>query len=169
MDLESLRRSVTSGAAAAVSPEAEDFFLRRGVARALLITIQAGYLAMYGGALSHAEALEKGVLSVFAGMALPLIFVLAMCGVAVRLYLMAAVGLDHPATGVKFRRLFIPLLALDAIWAAAPLLLVDKLGKFGWLMLGAVAALVYLPFCQRTLIQCAYRSVVAARTPVPGK
>jgi predicted Ser/Thr protein kinase len=165
VDLENLRRNLSGGTAAAVVPPEEEFGLPRGLARGLLLLIQIGYLCMYGAALVHAEALEKGILSVLGALTVPLAVILAMCGIAVRLYLLAAVGLDHPAAGVRFRRLFPALLALDAVWAASPLLL---FGKLGWPALGAVAALAYLPFCQRTLIQSAYQLTAAARTPAPS-
>ena len=164
VDLENVRRNLSGGAAAAVVPPEEEFGLPRGLARGLFLLIQLGYLCVYGAALIHAESLEKGILSVLGAVAVPLAVILAMCGIAVRLYLLAAVGLDHPATGVRFRRLFPALLALDAVWAGSPLLL---FGRLGWPALGAVAALAYLPFCQRTLVQNAYHLTAAARTPAP--
>jgi len=137
---------------------AEEFALPRGVARPLFLLIQAGFLAMYCAALYKAEAIE-GVLGRLllssAGMVTPVI-VLAMCGIAVRLYLLSAVGWDHPEAGVKFRRLFPVLFVLDALWSASPLLLVREIG-YG-LALGSVAALAYLPFAQRTLMSSAYRN-----------
>jgi len=39
---------------------------------------------------------------------------------------------------------------LDELWALAPFLLIQKIG-FG-LALGATAALLYVPFAQRTLV-----------------
>jgi len=165
VDLENLRRNLSGGTAAAVVPPEEEFGLPRGLARGLFLLIQLGYLCIYGAALIHAESLEKGILSVLGVVAVPLVVILAMCGIAVRLYLLAAVGLDHPAAGVRFRRLFPALLALDAVWAASPLLLFQRLH---WPVLGAVAALAYLPFCQRTLVQSAYQVTAAARTPAPS-
>lgn len=137
----------------------EEFALPRPLARSLFLLIQAGYLAMYCAALYKADALEEVlaiVLFAYAEWVTPIILVSAMCGIAVRLYLLAAVGLDHPASGEQFRRLFPALFVLDALWATSPLLLVRKIG-FG-LALGSAAALAYLPFAQRTLIQSAYRN-----------
>ena len=85
------------------------------------------------------------------GIGVPLVIVSAMCGVSVRFYLLSSVGLDHPAAGKKFLRLFPVLFLLDTLWAISPLLLAQKIG-YG-LALVAVSALVYLPFAQRTLIQ----------------
>jgi hypothetical protein len=131
-----------------------EFSLPRPAARKLFLLIQVGYLAMYGAALYRAEAIEEEVLQAVvpdsAGVITMGILVLAACGIAVRLYLLSSVGLDHPHAGMKFRRLFWPLFGLDALWAASPLLLAPTIG-FG-LALGSVAALAYLPFAQRTLM-----------------
>ena len=141
------------------TPSEQEFALPRATARALFLTIQAGYLAMYCAALYYAATLEQAVdrgLTLPAGLLTPFVIVFAMCGIAVRLYLLSAVGLDHPATGAKFRRLFPVLLLLDGLWAASPLLLAGKIG-YG-LALACVAGLAYLPFSQRTLIQSIYRN-----------
>jgi len=138
----------------------EEFSMPRPVARSLFLLIQGGYLAMYCAALYRAEAIEEevlgGVLPDSAGVVTLVILVLAACGIAVRLYLLSAVGLDHPEAGVKFRQLFPFLFILDALWAASPLLLAPTIG-FG-LALGSVAALAYLPFAQRTLMLSSGRS-----------
>jgi DNA-binding winged helix-turn-helix (wHTH) protein len=152
---------------AAIAPEAE-FSLPRARARVLFLVIQAGYLAMYCAALYKMEAVEEalgGVLLVSASMAEPLAIVTAMCGIAVRLYLISSVGLDHPAAGPKFLRLFPILFLLDTLWAASPLLLARKIG-YG-LALGSVAALAYLPFSQRTLMSSIYRSSKASDGATP--
>ena len=130
----------------------------RPMARTLFLVIQTGYLAMYGAALYKADAIEEvssRVLLASADVVAPLVLVSAMCGIAVRLYLLSSVGLDHPEAGVKFQRLFPTLFVLDVLWAASPLLLVRRIG-FG-LALGSVAALAYLPFVQRTLMLSARR------------
>jgi DNA-binding winged helix-turn-helix (wHTH) protein len=147
--------SQAAGLAATVprTPEA-DFSLPRPLARLLFLTVQGGYLAMYCAALYKAEAVRELLargLGGWAAMAGPLVLIIAMCGIAVRLYLLAAVGLNHPAAGANFRRLFPALFILDLIWAVSPLLLIHNIG-YG-LALGAIAPLAYLPFCQRTLIQ----------------
>ncbi len=95
---------------------------------------------------------------------MPLLTVSAMCGIVVRLYLLSAVGLDHTATGVRFRRLFPALLVLDSLWATLPLLLAWKIGP--GVALGLVAALAYLPFSQRTLIQKAYPEVKSKESAI---
>jgi hypothetical protein len=79
---------------------------------------------------------------------------LAMFGIAIRLYLISAVGWRHPAAGRKFTLLFPVLLLFDGIWAASPLLLSRRIG-FGVALIG-VAMLAYVPFAQRTLIRAIY-------------
>ena len=135
-----------------------DFRLPRPMARLLFLAVQGGYLAMYCAALYRAEAIEEVLARVFGGRAAvvaPLMLIVAMCGITVRLYLLSAVGLNHPAAGAKFLRLFPALFILDTLWAVTPLLLVRKIG-YG-LALGSIAPLAYLPFSQRTLVQCIYR------------
>jgi cholera toxin transcriptional activator len=83
-----------------------------------------------------------------------LVIVAAVLGVPTRLYLLAAVSFDYRKLGEKFRRLFWFLLPLDVLWALAPFLLVGYIG-FG-LAYAATAALLYVPFSQRTLIRMTY-------------
>ena len=150
---------VATSQSAALAPETavaagSDFSLSLPLARLLFLTIQCGYLAMYFAALYRAEAIEEVLTSVSAGLATivaPLVLALAMCGIAVRLYLLSSVGLNHPAAGAKFRRLFPALFILDTLWAVSPLLLVRQIG-YG-LALGSIAPLAYLPFSQRTLVE----------------
>ena len=135
------------------------FALPKGLAQVLFLIIQAGYLAMYCSTLYYVGALEQalsGFRPVPVVLTLPLVIMTAMCGIAVRLYLVSSVGWAHPAAGLKFHRLFPVLLVLDGLWAASPLLATGKIG-FG-LALAGVAGLAYLPFSQRTLIQSIYRS-----------
>jgi hypothetical protein len=46
------------------------------------------------------------------------------------------------------------ILALDQLWAVAPFLLMQKIGLGA--AFGASAALLYVPFSERTLIRTAY-------------
>jgi len=137
-----------------VLPPETEVAVPRGVGRALFLTIQVGYLAMYFAAAYQVDSLHRaleGFLMPGAGIGAPFVIVSAMCGVSVRLYLLSSVGLDHPAAGKKFRQLFPALFLLDTLWAISPLLLAQKIG-YG-LALVAVSALVYLPFAQRTLMR----------------
>ena len=162
---ESPPRAVSNGAVSNMAPpltpmdfvEAESALLSAGVARALFVVIQVGYLALYCSTLYYIELLGE-VFSTFRVTVpdpiLSLIIVTAMCGIAVRLYLVSSVGLAHPAAGMQFQRLFPAVLFLDGLWAASPLLAGLNIG-FG-LSLAAVAGLAYLPFSQRTLIRNIY-------------
>jgi len=51
-------------------------------------------------------------------------------------------------------------LILDQLWAIAPFLVMDRIG-FGP-ALGTTAALLYVPFAERTLIRMAYASRMAS-------
>ena len=52
--------------------------------------------------------------------------------------------------------MFPVILALDQLWAVAPFLLAEKIG-FG-AAFAATAALLYVPFSERTLVRLAYPS-----------
>jgi hypothetical protein len=75
-------------------------------------------------------------------------------GIPLRCYLLSAVGFDHQRLDEKFRQMFPFVLALDQLWAIAPFLLMEKIGLGA--AFAASAALLYLPFSERTLIRLAY-------------
>ena len=77
--------------------------------------------------------------------------VTALVGLVVRLYLISATALDYHLLGEKFRVLFPALFVLDMLWALAPFMLADRIGL--GLALGSTAALIYMPFAQRTLVR----------------
>ncbi len=139
------------------------------LARALLILLQILYLSMYAFALvyyfdvlqklfeyvvhytgrdnAHAIAITKALTF--------LLLVSGCCGIPVRLYLMASVGFNDPATGRQFARIFVWLFLLDELWALSPFLLAGR-----WpagITLICAATLAYLPFSHRNLIRNAYR------------
>jgi serine/threonine protein kinase len=135
----------------------EDFLLPRGMALFFFMVAQVGYLALYLAVMYHVEAVSvilEGDFNLPATPGFVGTVILAMCGIAVRLYLISAVGWHHPAAGQKFMMLFPVLLVLDAIWAASPLLLWRDI-PFGFAFVG-VALLAYVPFAQRTLIRTLY-------------
>jgi thiosulfate reductase cytochrome b subunit len=123
----------------------------------VFLLAQFGYLALYGAAMYFIEAIGQ-ILSmdflVPERGAVIATLILAMWGIATRVYLISAVGWRHPSAGQKFTLLFPVLLLLDGIWAASPLLLWRKLG-YGPALTG-VALLAYVPFSQRTLIHAMY-------------
>ena len=127
----------------------------RGLTRSLFALIQIMYLAFYIEALFHWHGVEQ-VSWADANSPLILIVVLVTAGVGipVRFYLLSAAGFDYALLGEKFRKIFIPLLALDELWAIAPFLILDNIG-FG-AAFAATAALLYVPFAEQTLVRMAY-------------
>ena len=125
--------------------------------RFLLITLQLMYLTFYLVALDRLEDIHRlaQILIPGSGWALPMVtLVTAGIGIAARLYLLSSITFDHPQFGAKFRQLYILLLPLDQLWALSSLLLVTRIGL--GLAFGAMAALLYCPFAQRTLVRMAY-------------
>ena len=121
--------------------------------RTLLLLIQAMYLAFYLGALanlseifdifSDARLLSPSTLTA-------LLVTTAVVLIPVRLFLFAAVAFDFQQLPSKFRKLFPVLLGMDLLWALSPFLLVHHISL--GLALGMTAALVYMPFAQRSLV-----------------
>ncbi len=127
----------------------------RGLTRTLFALLQLMYLTFYLEALIHWEGVyriawpEAGVPIVFIA-----VLVTAAVGIPLRCYLLSAVGFDYSRLGEKFGRIFLGVLLLDQCWAVAPFLILDHIG-FG-IALGSTAALLYVPFAERTLIRMAY-------------
>jgi cholera toxin transcriptional activator len=125
----------------------------RALVRTLLLLTQAMYLAFYLGALANIPEIEE----IFADARLfspailaTLLVTTAVVLIPIRLYLFAAISFDFPQLPAKFRRLFSVLLWLDLLWALSPFLLIHHISV--GLALGMTAALVYMPFAQRSLI-----------------
>ncbi|MGA3318672.1 MAG: winged helix-turn-helix domain-containing protein [Candidatus Korobacteraceae bacterium] len=125
----------------------------RVLVRTLLLLIQAMYLAFYLGALanlaeifdifSDARLLSPSTLTT-------LLVTTAVVMIPVRLFFFAAVAFDFQQLPTKFRKLFPVLLGMDLLWALSPFLLVHHVSL--GLALGMTAALVYMPFAQRSLV-----------------
>jgi cholera toxin transcriptional activator len=129
----------------------------RNAVRRLFILAQVMYLCFYVAALAKIEAVHAILASVFGAAADPIagaIVITALGGIPVRFFLMTAVAFDYSGFGTKFARIFPVLVALDEFWALSPLLMAPKIG-FG-LALAITAALIYLPFGQRTLVRMSY-------------
>jgi cholera toxin transcriptional activator len=125
----------------------------RALVRALLLLTQAMYLAFYLGALANIPEIEEIFTDarLFSPVILTTLLVTtAVVLIPVRLYLFTAVAFDFQQLSAKFRRLFLVLLWLDLLWALSPFLLVHHVSV--GLALGITAALVYMPFAQRSLI-----------------
>ena len=130
----------------------------RSSARVLFGLIQIMYLIFYLSALFRWENTYQASFTTW-GRGGTVAFVTylgtALVGIAVRLYLISATAMDYHLLGEKYRILTPALFALDMLWALAPLLIADRIG-LGF-ALGACAALVYMPFAQRTLMKMMQR------------
>jgi len=157
VDLAALRRSLEpsgrNSAAMATAP-APPLSITRGTVRALLMLIQFSYLVMYALALYKFHDVLRVSHELYASPVLGgLLLTAGVLGVPVRLYQFTALAFDYSDLGRKYRWLFLPVLFLDEVWAATPLLF---LGQLHGLVLLCAAALAYLPFSQRTLLYAAY-------------
>src|ERR1019366_5847389 len=124
--------------------------------------LQAMYLIFYVSGLAHLRATER-VASGFLPDWEALVIVGAVLetgavGIPLRFYLLSAVGFDFRKLGGTFVRLFPFVLALDQLWVIAPFLLLPQIGV--GLAFAATAALLYVPFSERTLVRMAYSSSV---------
>ncbi len=138
-------------------PQAELPNVHRGATRILLALIQIMYLGFYITALAmlgRVGEISEQFLGGQSWLLVVVVIVTAVLGIPVRLYLLAAIVFDYRKTGEKFLRIFPATLALDFVWALAPFLLTNKIGI--GLAFAATAALLYLPFSQRTLVRMTY-------------
>jgi DNA-binding winged helix-turn-helix (wHTH) protein len=122
------------------------------VVRTLFSLIQAIYLTFYVVSLGRLTVLGE-ILPVGGNLAhvvFVTVIVTAVLGKPIRLYLLAAIAFNYRGLNAKFQKLFPFLLVLDELWALAPFLIVQQIGA--GLALAATAALLYLPFSQRTLL-----------------
>jgi hypothetical protein len=126
--------------------------VRRKYVRALFLLIQIMYLSFYVAALAGLtrvhELLEQTVS--YPSSAMTLLVISAVIALPIRLYLISAVTFDLSGLSDKFHRLFTVTFPLDELWALSPFLLTPQIGV--GLALAATAALIYVPFAQRTLL-----------------
>jgi cholera toxin transcriptional activator len=142
----------------ALHPDLEVPIPRRALTRGLFALAQAMYLIFYVTALFRIHAVQ-GIADSFlpqwgATVLASTVLVTAGVGIPLRCYLLSAVGFDYQRLGEKFQRMFPFILALDQLWAVAPFLLMQKIGLGA--AFAATAALLYVPFSERTLIRMAY-------------
>jgi cholera toxin transcriptional activator len=129
-----------------------------GIVKILFSLIQVMYLSFYVIALARLHWVEP-LLSqavrhpkwIFA-----LLIATGLIGIPVRLYLLSAAIFEYRGLPPNFLRLFPFVIALDELWALAPLLAVEVIGV--GLALAVTAALLYLPFSQRSLMLMAERN-----------
>jgi cholera toxin transcriptional activator len=131
---------------------------RRGLVRALFALIQVMYLIFYVSGLAHLHDADRVASSFLPGwralLIVGAILVTGAVGIPLRFYLLSAVAFDFRKLDQTFGRLFPAVLALDQLWAIAPFLLLPQIGV--GLAFAATAALLYVPFSERTLVRMAY-------------
>lgn len=142
----------------ALHPELHVPVPRRGLVRALFALIQAMYLIFYLSGLAHLHDVDQVASSFLPGwralFIVGAVLVTGAVGIPLRFYLLSAVAFDFRKLGGTFVRLFPFVLALDQLWAIAPFLLLPQIGV--GLAFAATAALLYVPFSERTLVRLAY-------------
>ena len=118
----------------------------------LFFLIQLIYLTFYVLSLARLPEVRLVLTDAaeHARLILVALIVTAAAGIPTRLYLLTAAAFNYRGLGRNFRKLFPFLLLLDELWALAPFLAAQQLG-FG-LALAITAALLYLPFAQRSLL-----------------
>ena len=126
--------------------------VRKESVRILFSLIQLLYLIFYIillVRLSFAEAVLNDW-GRYAFTVLMALVVTAAIGIPVRLYLLMAMAFRYQGLNEKFKKLFPFLLVLDEMWALTPFLCVQQIGL--GLAIATAAALLYLPFSQRSLL-----------------
>ncbi len=150
--------AVATAATTMDHPELEVPLPNRGLMRGLFGLIQIMYLIFYLSALFHLPDLDRITESFLPGWRSFALFVAVIVtagvGIILRCYLLSAVSFDYGRLREKFERIFLLILPLDELWAVAPFLITERIG-FG-AAFAATAALLYVPFAERTLLRMAY-------------
>ncbi|MGB6385339.1 MAG: winged helix-turn-helix domain-containing protein [Terriglobales bacterium] len=143
----------------ALHPELHVPVPRRGLVRALFALIQVMYLIFYVSGLVHLRDADRVASRFLPGwralFIVGAVLVTGAIGIPLRFYLLSAVAFDFRKLGGTFARLFPFVLTLDQLWAIAPFLLLPQIGV--GLTFAATAALLYVPFSERTLVRMAYQ------------
>jgi DNA-binding winged helix-turn-helix (wHTH) protein len=137
----------------------------RPVTRGLFLALQGMYLVFYIVTLIRHDRIAEAVNSLFGrgGAAVTVVALIsAVVGIAVRLFFFSGAALDYARIGEIFLRAFPLVMLLDELWAMSPLLIWRELGA--GIALAAVAALVWAPFAQRTLIKMAFVTAAGAKS-----
>ena len=142
----------------AIHPDLHVPIPRRSLVRALFALIQVMYLIFYVSGLARLHEVDRLATSFMPGwralFIVGAVLITAVVGIPLRFYLLSAVAFDFRKLGVTFPILFPFVLALDQLWAIAPFLLLPQIGV--GLAFAATAALLYVPFSERTLVRMAY-------------
>jgi len=168
--IEEARNGETVTEETALHPELHVPAPHRGLVRALFALIQTMFLAFYIAALSHLHDVDRLATSFLTGwkalLLVGVVLVTGTIGIPLRFYLISAVAFDFRKLGGNFRKLFPFVLALDQLWAITPFLLLPQIGV--GLAFAATAALLYVPFSEKTLVRMAYRDDEALSSPIGG-
>jgi cholera toxin transcriptional activator len=124
----------------------------RPVVRLLFSLIQVMYFCFYVVSLANLHRIEAFIFRELQHpqwIFVPLL-VTASIGIPIRLYLLSASLFGYRGLTSRFLKLFPALFLLDELWALAPFLAIDQIGA--GLALAVTAALLYLPFSQRSLL-----------------
>jgi|SRR5579862_8004738 len=123
-----------------------------GYVRLLFALIQIMYLSFYIAALARLSAIQELLNRKLGGADWVMIVLVlsAAAGIPLRLFLLSYVSFDVRDLSRKFLPIFIPTFVLDELWALSPFLLAPQIGM--GLSLAATAALLYVPFAERTLV-----------------
>jgi DNA-binding winged helix-turn-helix (wHTH) protein len=144
----------------AIHPELQVPLPHRNLTRSLFALLQVMYMIFYVVALWHWKGVDRAASQFLASwrpFAVAMIaLVTGAIGIVLRLYLLSATAFDYSHLRRDFEGLFLPILGFDELWALAPLLIAQKIG-FG-AAFAATAALLYVPFAERTLLRMAYLS-----------
>jgi cholera toxin transcriptional activator len=145
------------------SPASDLPSAHRGMTRFLFGLIQVMFLIFYVEALLHWQGVDR-ISWRDAGSPLILIAVIITAGIGIplRFYLFSGVAFDYSKLGEKFHKIFLAVLVLDELWAISPFLILDRIG-FG-AAFAATAALLYVPFAERTLVRMAYPRIMIQST-----
>jgi cholera toxin transcriptional activator len=126
--------------------------------RLLFLLIQIMYLSFYITALGRVSVAQDLLDRVLGHPAATIVLIVsAAVGIPVRLYLFSAAAFDLKDLSRKFLKLFPGILVIDVLWALSPFLLAPQIGP--GLALGITAALIYLPFAQRSLVLMRQRTL----------
>jgi DNA-binding winged helix-turn-helix (wHTH) protein len=152
---------ILSSRAAVLSAAAELPAVPRKIVRVLFAAIQLMYLSFYALSLAYLPRVQA-VLAALGDpvrLVLALLILTAAAGIPIRLYLLSATAFNYRGLHRSFLKLFPLLLPLDELWALAPFLLAPKIGIGA--AIAATAALLYLPFSQRSLLLMGFASRAA--------
>lgn len=124
----------------------------RRLVRVLFSLIQLMYLSFYVIALANLRWWQPWLSQEVphAKWLFVVVVVTALAGIPVRLYLLSAAAFGYRGLTQRFLKLFPVLFPLDELWALAPFLMLDQIST--GLALAVTAALLYVPFSQRSLL-----------------